>query len=118
MLIVKPLVDDCNVDFSRVNAYTIELMKLFYCNNITPCITSLNHDISFTRWQEINFSCIDHFAVSNYLATNVTYVKYALVDDMSISEINLPDRSPLLLSVNFAVFLFDLDIKSSKVLGL
>ena len=44
-----------------VNAYTLELMNLFNCINDKPCITSLNHDISFTRCQGNNFSCIGHY---------------------------------------------------------
>ena len=92
-------------------------MNLFNCINVKPLIISLNHDISFIRCQENNFSCIDHSAISNYLATDNTCVKYALGDDMSISEINLSDHNPLLLSINFASPLSDQDIKSSKAKG-
>ena len=39
---------ECNIDFSRINAHTVELMNLFNCINVKQCITYLNHDISFT----------------------------------------------------------------------
>ena len=48
------------------------------------------------------FSCIDHFSISSYLATDTTCVKYALLDDHDISEVNLSDHCPVLLQVNFA----------------
>ena len=50
------------------------------------------------------------------MAADVTCVKYALINDKSISEINLFDHSPLLLSINFASPLSD--VKSSKAIGL
>ena len=38
---------NCNVDFSRFNAHASELVNLFHCINVKPCITSPNHDVSF-----------------------------------------------------------------------
>ena len=46
---------DCNIDFSRISAHTIELMNLFNCIYVKQCITSLNQDISLPDVRELIF---------------------------------------------------------------
>ena len=68
---------DYNVEFSRVNAHTVELVSFLKNINVT---NSLTHPISFTRNQGDELSSIDHFSISGYLATDTICVKYALLD--------------------------------------
>ena len=94
--------DDYNVNFSRVNAHTVELVSFLNNINVTPYTNSITHPISFTRNHGDVFSCINHFSISGYLATDTTCVKYVLLDDHDISVVNLSDHCPVLLQGNFA----------------